>query len=234
MTDTFNDDELGVITIKYNSRARRYTFRATGNGIQITSPVGIKIEDIKRQFDNIRHKLPRLQKNLNEKPRFEKDAVVKMFDFDVIIKESGYGNLFQSKFIGTALEFTCPAGTNYGDERVQAFFHKNLNKVLKYKAENYLPQRLDYLAKSINEKYKSCAVSYGKTRLGRCDSDRNILLSYRLMMLPPELVDYIILHELAHLKEMNHGEGFYRLLNKYCDGNYLKLERQFKDFKFPI
>ena len=101
-----------------------------------------------------------------------------MFDFDVIIKEIGYGNLFQSKFIGTALEFTCPAGTNYGDERVQAFFHKNLNKVLKYKAENYLPQRLDYLAKSINAKYQSCAVSYVKQRLSLCYCDRKLLLSY--------------------------------------------------------
>ena len=169
---SFNDPELGTISVKYNSRAVRFTFRASDGGINITSPSHASIEEIKKAFEEIKHKLPRLQQKREEKPRIEKGSVLKMFDFEVIVTESSNGNLFQSRFTDSRLVFDCPANTNYRDARVQQFFNKNLDKVLKYKANKYLPGRLKELAMKINESYNSCGISYGKSRLGRCEIGR--------------------------------------------------------------
>ncbi len=55
-----------------------------------------------------------------------------------------------------------------------------------------------------------------KTRWGSCTSKGKITLSLRLMQAPIALIDYVILHELCHLREMNHGAGFYRLMAEIC------------------
>ncbi len=234
MNELLNDPQLGLITIKRHPSAKRYIFRATELGIQITCPERATLKQIRTVFEDQRPHLPRLQEKLAQKPRLEKNAVLKMCAFSLSITESGYGNLFQSRFLKETLEIICPCDTDYSRPEVQEYIAKNLTKVLRYYADRYLPARLSELARKIGIDYNECSISYGRQRLGKCDSYRNITLSYRLMMLPAHLVDYVILHELTHCTEMNHGEGFHRLLNRYCDGAHRRLEKELKEFIFPI
>ena len=64
----------------------------------------------------------------------------------------------------------------------------------------------------MNLKYGRITITSAKTRFGSCSSKGNISFSYRLMLYPRELVDYVIVHELAHLSEMNHSDRFYRII----------------------
>lgn len=77
-------------------------------------------------------------------------------------------------------------------------------------------------------------VKESKTRLGCCDSTGVITLSPRLIFLPFELRDYIILHELAHLTEMNHSQAFHQVCDSYCEGREAEFEARVKAFKFPV
>ncbi|MEG1585288.1 MAG: M48 family metallopeptidase [Bacteroidales bacterium] len=230
----FQDAELGLITIKPHGAARNFIFRTTDQGIQITCPVRVTRQQILDALEQQRPKLTILLRKKVERPLLERGTILQMTGFQVHITESGYGNLFQARFANETLELVCPCDTDYKRAEVQNFFHQNIVKVLKYKADRYLPNRLKELAAGIGKSYLSCKVSYGKQRLGRCDSRGEILLSYRLMLLPSHLSDYVILHELAHLTEMNHGPRFHALLNHYCKGEHRLLEKELKEFRYPF
>lgn len=230
----FQDDELGLITIKPHASAKNFIFRGTKEGIQITCPTTVSRAQIMDAFSKQRARLPRLIKKNLLPPVLSKDVSLQLTSFRIDVRESGYGNLFQVRFAQGVLELVCPSHTDYTRKDVQQFFEKNITKVMRSLADRYLPSRCAQLASALKLRVASCGVSYGKQRLGRCDSQGNILLSYRLMLLPTHLSDYVILHELAHLTEMNHGEGFHRLLDRYCNGRHRQMERELRDYRYPF
>ncbi|MEM3513203.1 MAG: M48 family metallopeptidase, partial [Thermoplasmata archaeon] len=64
-------------------------------------------------------------------------------------------------------------------------------------------------------KPKKIKITSGKTRFGSCTSKGYINLSWRLVLAPPEIIDYVIVHELAHLKEPNHSKKFWAVVEKF-------------------
>lgn len=83
---------------------------------------------------------------------------------------------------------------------------------LRKKAREYLPERLREIADSCGYKYNRVSLKYMKTRWGSCSFKNNINLNICLMTLENELIDYVLLHELVHTVEKNHGEGFWARL----------------------
>lgn len=86
---------------------------------------------------------------------------------------------------------------------------------LKSAAEIFLPyaeKRTREIADFLGYEYKSVRVGYAKTRWGSCGGDNSIIYSVYLGLLPQELIDYVILHELTHTKVKNHGRDFWRLV----------------------
>lgn len=72
-----------------------------------------------------------------------------------------------------------------------------------------LPLRLERLTERIGKKPVKVRISKARTRWGSCSSNGNIALNWRLVMAPPEILDYIIVHELAHLTHPNHSRAFW-------------------------
>lgn len=94
---------------------------------------------------------------------------------------------------------------------------------------NYYRNNLINLVSEINDKtfgfsYNSVRLKYLKSRWGSCSGKRNINLSLRLLLLPDEIRDYVIIHELAHLREMNHSKAFWSLVEQH-DPNYREHEK---------
>jgi predicted metal-dependent hydrolase len=67
-----------------------------------------------------------------------------------------------------------------------------------------------------------------KRRWGSCSSKGNLNFNYKIVFLPPELADYIIIHELCHLKEFNHSPRFWALVEKQCPDYKIKRDRLHK------
>lgn len=97
---------------------------------------------------------------------------------------------------------------------VQERAQKASIRALKREAERLLPPRLAGLAAKHDKQYKSVAVKQLKRRWGSCDSHQNIVLNLFMMELPWDYIDYVLLHELAHTVEMNHGTGFWGVLKE--------------------
>lgn len=79
-------------------------------------------------------------------------------------------------------------------------------------ARQLIHSRLEYWNQYYNFSYNRVAVRNQRRCWGSCSSLRNLNFSYRLLFLPPHLCDYIIVHELCHLAEMNHGPRFWALV----------------------
>ena len=96
-------------------------------------------------------------------------------------------------------------------------FIKSSKKDLeKYKvaASRLARERIDYFNQSYGFTYKKISIRNQKTRWGSCSKTGTISFNYKIALLPPKLADYIIVHELCHLGEMNHSRRFWALVGK--------------------
>jgi predicted metal-dependent hydrolase len=85
-------------------------------------------------------------------------------------------------------------------------------KVLQWFAQQALPdfkRRVELIAAQMGEKVTAVALSNARSRWGSCNSRKQIRLNWRLIQAPPHIIQYVICHEMAHLREMNHSARFY-------------------------
>lgn len=82
----------------------------------------------------------------------------------------------------------------------------------KAEAKEYIPPRVDFYAQQMGVSPTAIRFSRAKTRFGSCSAKDSITFSLRLMDYPSEAIDYVIVHELAHIRHKNHGKEFYRFV----------------------
>ena len=90
---------------------------------------------------------------------------------------------------------------------------------LRAAAKAYLPGRLKELADANGFTFNQVRIKHNVSNWGSCSVKGNINLNLNLMRLPEYLRDYVMLHELCHLKQMNHGPEFHALLESLCPGH---------------
>lgn len=81
---------------------------------------------------------------------------------------------------------------------------------LKTNAKNIIVPRVEFFAREMGVEYGRIAVRIQKTRFGSCSSKNNLNFNAVIALMPPEIMDYVIVHELSHLKQMNHSAEFWR------------------------
>lgn len=108
-----------------------------------------------------------------------------------------------------------PPDCSATDEDIQTIAHKAAIRALKAEAERLLPTRLNQLSAEHGFSYKSVRIKRLKGRWGSCNQNKEIVLNCFLMQLPDELIDYVIVHELAHTQVMAHGAPFWELVGQH-------------------
>jgi predicted metal-dependent hydrolase len=94
--------------------------------------------------------------------------------------------------------------------------HRTRNDYLENKsaAERLVWGRLEHFNAFYNYIYNRVSIRDQKSRWGSCSGKKNLNFSYRIVFLPPELADYLVVHELCHLGEMNHSARFWKLVER--------------------
>lgn len=82
-------------------------------------------------------------------------------------------------------------------------------KLLREKARKVLTEKTDYYKRLIGVDYKKIRIGDQKTRWGSCSSSGTISYNWRLILMPEEIMDYVVVHELCHMVEMNHSKRFW-------------------------
>lgn len=108
----------------------------------------------------------------------------------------------------------------------------NLKKFYVSTCKRIIDERLKIYQKRLGLTPKEFRIEDSKTKWGSCNSDKKLTFNYRLAMAPMEAIDYVVIHELCHLKHMNHDRSFWRLVGSIIPDhkeqrNYLKKYGQF-------
>lgn len=143
-------------------------------------------------------------------PRGVSDSVVDKFIKDKTDWISRNINIFKN-FIGVSYPFS--GRKNY----------------LKYKesARVLIKQKVEYFNQCLGFSYKNITIKNQKTRWGSCSETGNLNFNYKILFLPERLQDYIIIHELCHLRELNHSKKYWSLVASIIP-NYKILEKELK------
>ncbi|MBO5721223.1 MAG: DUF45 domain-containing protein [Bacteroidales bacterium] len=224
--------EFGVVKIKYDTRACRIIFRVKDGVLEVTVPVSTPVKTITKCIDERRSDILQLfAKSKSNTLRVGDSLQTRCFTLH-FYSHSLSKMLFSLK--NGEFNIFIPQEVDVESNTFQKLLKQNIIKVTKRVAAPYLQSRLKKLAAMNGLTYNDFSVSIARQRLGVCSSKRKITLSAYLIFYPEHLIDYVILHELTHLTEMNHGPRFHSLCNKYCGGRERELEREFKNFKLPL
>lgn len=126
-----------------------------------------------------------------------------------LVFEAGQGKSISTRISGNQARVLLPLGVRWEDDDAQKAAEALGVRVLKKEARQLLPRRLQELATKHGYAYRSVSVRQLSGRWGSCSSEKDIILNCFLMQLPWELIDYVLLHELAHTKVMAHGKPFW-------------------------
>lgn len=226
------DKELGLFMIRVNPRAKRLVFRTKSDAVHVSVPPGTTSAEITNAIDQLRVKL-RGSKEKTVRPLINLDYRIDTEYFKLSLV-TGERNRFLAHSELGEMRIVCPPTADFTDSKLQEWLHKVIEEALRRNAKIILPPRLYMLSERHNLPYKSVKINSSRGRWGSCSARKTINLSYFLVLLPPHLMDYVLLHELCHTREMNHGDRFWALLDSLTDGKALALRDELKNYRTEI
>ena len=146
----------------------------------------------------------------------------------VIPKRQSFKNA--QKFVESRLEWI---KKNKNKMKLQTQMKQELPEIDRKVARKVLCRRIGELAQLHNFVYNRVSIRKQKTRWGSCSSKNNINLNMNLLHLPPELMDYVLLHELVHTRVKNHGKDFWNELDTVVP-NSRQVDRKLKDYQYCL
>ena len=223
--------EIGNIVLSKNKRAKRVIIRVKPfKGVSVTIPFSVSFKYAEKFVNEkknwIKKSLSEIEKIENKKNVFENNSIFKTKNHTITFKSKNtkYINFKKDKL---NVLVTFPNNINIRDEEIQKIFYKIIEDILRIEAKEFLPPKVIAFAKKHKFKFAQIKIQNSKTRWGSCSSTNNINLSLHLMKLPEHLIDYVILHELCHTVEKNHGKNFWKLLDN-VSGNARELAKEIK------
>lgn len=221
-----SDRDFGKIHFVVRRSARNITMRVKEDGLHVTTPPYRSITALLEAIAPFRERLRNVCSEVKPKP-FDLNFSIEAECFRLKLETSPLKNFTVSMRDETVV-IACPAHADFTTDRVQTLVKNAVMRAMRKKAEEYLPPLVQYWSSLFDLPYNKVTISKARSRWGSCSSKRDISLSFYLMLLPAHLMDYVILHELAHTREMNHGPKFWELLNQLTDGKALALRKELR------
>ena len=224
------DKDFGVIIVRSRINARNVSMRVKKDGLYVTVPPRFKSDRLMEILVEYRPKLLESFKKISPK-LIDDSFLIDAPCFKLSISKGKVKFFSVRRDEEGIMRIICPEDTDFAHKEVQKLLRAAIVRAMKKSAEEFLPPLLSFWAEKYGMKYKKIRISGAKTRWGSCTSRGIISLSCYLMLLPVHLMDYVVLHELAHTREMNHGPKFWELLDNMTEGNALQLRKEIKNFK---
>lgn len=219
MSLSLNHPELGLVQLRTRSNVRRQIIKVTQNLVIITVPPGFEDSVFPLSQDTI-EKILQLRGKVVARSgdgRFKLDESIETLTFTAKIgyQDNPRIRVYAAQLVDGVLQISMPVGVAIEEDTTQKTLQRILLKFLRQEAERVLPEKIEYWSKHCQLPYRSLKIDTAKSRWGCCSSRKDIKLSCYLMLLPERLIDYVIVHEICHTREMNHGPRFKALLHSF-------------------
>ncbi len=227
--------EIGIVKITKKRGVKRMTLSVKQSSVvTLTIPYSVSFRQAETFIAEKKDWIIRSKKKISEKEKQKTD-----FSPDTVFSTKNHKLVFikaaKNKIIITPdfIKVFYTSKTLIQNSDFQGYIRKGIIETLRAEAKEYLPKRTEFLAKKHKFKFNKVSVRNAKTRWGSCSGKNNISLNIHLMRLPEYLSDYVILHELCHTVEKNHGKKFWALLDK-VSGNAKKFDKELKNYNPSI
>ena len=199
------------VEVVNNSRSKRLTLRLKpdGSGAKVTTPAHVSQRDIAEFIEKNKHwiavRIARMPKT-----KVPQDGVSILFqgvEHKITHLDRKRG-IVEAKLVAGEPTILVPGEVEHMPRRVIDFMKKQARKNLDEAVVSY--------AQALGVKPKSMRITDSKSRWGSCSSTRTLSFSWRIIMAPPQVLNYLAAHEVAHLREMNHSDRFWQLVEDIC------------------
>lgn len=194
------------------SKRRTVGFLIDDDGLRVTAPKWITVAEIELAisakqawiFRKINEQRDRSVRRLKPPMEWRDGAKLPYLGNDVTLRIDDRGNLgirFDEEMGELHVSLPGSATEQQLKDRVQGW--------LQTEARRVFAERLEIYAEKLGVEFKSFALSSASTQWGSCTADGRVRLNWRLMHFALPNIDYVVAHELSHLREMNHGPQFW-------------------------
>lgn len=206
------DDLVEEVEVVRSERATKPRIDMNIHGMKVVIPKGMNldpedlverkrdwIEKKQRKFDELRSRIP--------DRKFEEGAQWPYQGENHLLKVNGSGD---SEIEDRRIVLSCDSVEEQG-------FQGALRKFYRREARKFIEDTVEKYTRKLAVEYDTLRIKNQKTLWGSCSSKNNLNFNWRLIMAPPDKAEYVIVHELCHLRQPNHSQKFWNLVAKYCD-----------------
>jgi predicted metal-dependent hydrolase len=199
------------LTIRQNARATRMTLRIEpgGRALKMTIPAGLPEREINAFLDRHQGWLMTKLARFSGESVLEEGGTILLRGVAHRIERTGkLRGLTEAVITDDEPVLRVSGAEEHLRRRIADFLKKEARKDLEHLVAIY--------ARMVGRKVKSLSFKDTRSRWGSCAADGALSFSWRIVMAPPKVIDYLAAHEVAHLREMNHGPDFWDLCEELC------------------
>lgn len=230
-------DGIGDVVFRKNHRSKNVSIALRPlKGVVVTMPKYVSYKQAfrvveKRRAWILKH-LPKIEQIENEVTVFTENTNFST-KFRKLIIEKDHTEKVIAKINSSTIKIAYPANYPVEHPVIQKHIKTTLTQALRLEAKEFLPYRTFELSQKHNFRFNKVYIKNAKTLWGSCSARNNINLNLHLMRLPNHLIDYVIIHELCHTVEKNHGKPFWSLMDSILD-DAKKLAKELRTYSIQI
>ncbi|MDR2927474.1 MAG: M48 family metallopeptidase [Cytophagaceae bacterium] len=231
-------EDIGTVLLKPSGRHKRISIQLKPfEGVEVLFPLHYPLQKAMEFVLQKRNWIIQSQKKIRSHEKnytvFDENTVFRTAGFALSIRKASRTDV-RLQLRDGILHVYYPEHIPVSHPPIQEAIRYGIDEAMRLEAKRVLPQKIRMLAAANGFTYKNVFVKNLKSRWGSCSFENNINLNLQLMRLPEPMIDYVLLHELCHTVEKNHGASFWKLLNK-CTANSAKmLANKMKEYNTQI
>lgn len=225
----FNVDGIGTISVFKRRGCKRLTMRVYGNNVKVVQPYWMPYA-VGHQFaiKNVSW-ISNQFKNSQTDPILNNTKIGKTYTLKFVFDATK----IHTRLSGQIANVYLPSNVSITDPKAQKAAKNIIKRALLKESKLLLPDRLNNIASNTGTTYTKISLKSMRSRWGSCTSGKTISLNIYLLMCPWDLIDYVILHELAHTKHLNHSKNFWSFVEIYMP-DYKVRRKKLKEVQASI